>query len=368
MAEDDRRTSSGGLPPPPPGSWGDDGASETPPSYRSGPATGGDPGGPGHRTPGYRGPGNHGPGYRAPGYRAMTLADVLDGMFSLIKDHWRTFLLAVGGVLVPLSLLSNIVLAAIAPELIVPDFEAILDPEAAAAGQMPFDPQVFIALGVVSLLSFLITTPFTWAVCTRVAGDAVAGGHPGAGEAVRGGLRRYPAVLGIFLVMTVFFVLLMAVVGLATALAVMAVGDVGALVLIPLLLGFVVVSVWLYIRWALAIPVAVIERVGPLRSLRRSWTLTRTRFWWLLGTLLLVQIVAVLVGGIASAPFQALSLGLQSATFAAAVVVSLGSVVSGLIATPLQVNALTLLYSDRRVRAEGADLVDDGWRSAAPRR
>jgi hypothetical protein len=287
----------------------------------------------------------------------MTVADVLDGMFRLIKDHWRTFLLAVGGVLVPLSLMSNILLAAIAPDLIVPDFQAMFDPEQLASGEALFGADVFLALGAVSALGFFITTPVTWAVCTRVAGEAIADRAVQPGDAVRQGIRRYPSVLAIFLLQGLVLVLLIGIVALTTFLVIGAVGNVGALVALPLLLALVVVFAWLYTRWSLAVPVAVIERVGPLRSLRRSWRLTGRRFWWLFGTLLLVQIIATVVGSIAATPFQLVSLGVQSATFLAAIIVSLGAVVSGLITTPVTVNALALLYTDRRVRAEGADLL-----------
>lgn len=356
MASDRDEHGGGSLPPPPGGSNG--------------------PGTPGWgRGANWGDPQSTEPDYGSPkrdpygNVRAMTVADVLDGMFRLIKDHWRTFLLAVGGVLVPLSLLSNILLAAIAPDLIVPDFQAMFDPEQIASGEALFGAEVFVALGAVSALGFFITTPVTWAVCTRVAGEAIAGRAVSPGDSVRQGLRRYPSVLAIFLLQALAFVLLIAVVAMVTFLAVQVVGDLGALILLPLLLGLVVVVAWLYTRWSLAVPVAVIENAKPVRSLRRSWRLTSRRFWWLFGTLLLVQIIATVVGSIASTPFQLGSLAAQSAAFLAAIIVSLGAVVSGLITTPVTVNALALLYTDRRVRAEGADLLaghEGEWRSSGP--
>lgn len=369
----DQERDGGGLPPPPghrpspPGREAEPTRRVTPPppavpppawrdgrTQRDGPAW--RDGGSGEDTWGAPGYGRR-PDDPSGRYRAMTLADVLDGMFRLIKDHWRTFLLAVGAVLVPLSLLTNIVLAALAPELIVPDFAALFDPEAMAAGEPPFGTGVLVALAAVSALSFLLVTPISWSVCAVVAEEAVAGRDVDAGGAVGKGLRRFPAVLGVFLLQALAVIALVAIVAAGTFVAVQAVGNVGALVVLPLLLVWLVAAVWLYVRWSLAVPVAVIEQAGPVQSLRRSWRLTGRRFWWLLGTLLLVTIVATVVGSIAATPFQMLSLASGSATFVAAVLVSLGSVVSGLITTPVTVNALTLLYTDRRVRQEGADLL-----------
>ena len=297
--------------------------------------------------------------------RPMTLADVLDGMFRLIKDHWRTFLLAVGGVLVPLSLASNVVLAGVAPELIVPDIEALLDPQQIEAGGPLPGVEFIVAVVAVAAIALFFTTPISWAVCTQVAGAAIDGRSIAPGTAVKQGLRRWPALLGVFVVQGLAYLALAAVIGVVTLAFVQAVGEIGALILLPLLLAWFVLCVWLYTRWALAVPVTVLERAGPLRSLGRSWRLTAGRFWWLLGTLILVQIIAGIVGAIAGTPFQLVSLTPGIGTFFAALVVSLGSVVTGLITTPVTVNALALLYTDRRVRAEGADLIPGGYGIAA---
>ena len=46
----------------------------------------------------------------------------------------------------------------------------------------------------------------------------------------------------------------------------------------------VVPGMWLYTRWSLSIPVICKEDMGPVASLKRSSTLVRGRFWFVLGT------------------------------------------------------------------------------------
>lgn len=340
------------APPPPLGGWGDDA-----PAGRDRPD--------GVRAPQGRRPpmGSGRPvGPRPPeGLRPMTLADVLDGTFRLIKDHWRAYLLAVGGVLVPLSLLSNILIAAVAPEFIAPDVATLFDPEQLEAGEPLFDSELVIAGLVAGAVGFLFTTPISWSVATTVAGAGVRGETAEPGPAIRTGLRRWPSVLAVIVLQALAYLAAAVVVGLLTASAVATVGGAGGLVVLPLLLLWIVFVAWLYTRWALSVPVAVLEQAGPLRALRRSWSLTNTRFWWLLGTLVLTLVMATIVGSIASTPLQLVALAPGLSTFLAALVVSLGSVVSGLVSTPVTVNALTLLYTDRRVRREGVDLVPGGF-------
>lgn len=290
--------------------------------------------------------------------RPLTLADVLDGIFRLLKDHWRAFLLAVGGVLVPLTLASSLILAAVAPNLLTPDFQALFDPEQLDAAGPLFDSGEVVGLLVSMALALFVTFPLTYAVCAKVAGDAVTTTSSDPAEAVRHGLRRWPAVLGLIVLQVVALLLALVAIGILIALTVATIGGVvGAIVAIPLIFGLITVGAWLLTRWSLAIPVAVIENSGAVTALRRSWGLTRTRFWWLFGTLLLVQIIGVIVSGIAQVPFQ-LAIFVPGSAFLRTLIVSFGSVIGGLLSTPITVNALVLLYSDRRVRVEGVDLLE----------
>jgi len=52
----------------------------------------------------------------------------------------------------------------------------------------------------------------------------------------------------------------------------------------------VVPGVWLYTRWSLSVPVICKEDMGAVASLKRSSTLVRGRFWFVLGTATLAYV------------------------------------------------------------------------------
>ncbi|WP_415840795.1 glycerophosphoryl diester phosphodiesterase membrane domain-containing protein, partial [Nocardiopsis rhodophaea] len=122
-------------------------------------------------------------------------------------------------------------------------------------------------------------------------------------------------------------------------------------------------AVWVWVRTSLAMPVAVLERLGPGQSLARSWRLTRGSWWRVFGILLLSALVAALVSGILSTPFSLVGMvAAITAPGAAWVYVVggttsfVGTVIAGALTVPFVVGVTTLLYVDLRMRREGLDL------------
>jgi len=117
--------------------------------------------------------------------------------------------------------------------------------------------------------------------------------RPGAsvGEGLTVGLRRFFFLfLSGLLVALAMAAALLPIILLAASVAG---GDpgAGAVRLVPLI--FLVVTIALFVRLLLTTPVAAAEPVGPVAILTRSWTLTRGRFWKLLGFVILFGIAAV---------------------------------------------------------------------------
>jgi hypothetical protein len=124
----------------------------------------------------------------------------------------------------------------------------------------------------------------------------------------------------------------------------------------------------LWAAWALTTPALVLEGIGPFAALRRSWRLawpSLARVWW-------VRTLSVLIGFLMSfliaVPFEAAGLLVAFATGAdddsrpviTALVLALsvlGAIAAGMITAPFLAGVLALLYIDRRMRAEGLDLV-----------
>jgi hypothetical protein len=109
--------------------------------------------------------------------------------------------------------------------------------------------------------------------------------------------------------------------------------------------------------------VVVLERAGPAAALRRSWQLARTRFWRILGILLLTALIYFVISEIIALPFiggelaVAGGLGGFHVSDLSVALAGLGGIVAGTIARPFLAGATAMLYCDTRMRGEGVDLV-----------
>lgn len=103
----------------------------------------------------------------------------------------------------------------------------------------------------------------------------------------------------------------------------------------------------------LAVPVVVVEHVGPWTAVRRSYELVRPQLLRIVGIVVLTALLLGIVGAV---------LGVLNFVFAifggAAGVVGaiLVTTVSLVITVPLEANIALLLYVDARVRVEGLDV------------
>jgi hypothetical protein len=140
-----------------------------------------------------------------------------------------------------------------------------------------------------------------------------------------------------------------------------------AISLLPFLglLLFIVPGVILWTAWSLTVPALVLERLGPIRALRRSWRLAWPDFWRVFGLRGLSVLLGSLMQYLVVIPFAviagllAVALGAGESDqlpFIAWALIALGSITGGMISQPFLAGVLTLLYVDRRMRAEGLDI------------
>ena len=156
------------------------------------------------------------------------------------------------------------------------------------------------------------------------------------------------------------------------------------IVLIIEILFFIVLIVWFFIPcigWFTGlgmlifasivifpmVPITVVvENQRAFAAIRRAWDLARRRFWWVLGYVLLLSVLAyiIMVG-----PSALLSIGtlymqetvLSGFDAATRIVIqtSISQVISmfmQMLYLPIQITAITVMYFDLRVRTEGFDL------------
>jgi hypothetical protein len=255
--------------------------------------------------------------------RPMTVPDLLDGAFAILKLRPRDVLTLAVLFVVPIEVISTILLRDVLDEGALSAFgdssSVAVDDSGAFSG---LDATlVSVAISAVSLA--LIAGALSHLVARWYDGEDVT---PAAAAAVA--LRRSPALLVALVV-----VHLLEVVGL------LGIG-IGAYVVMSLMH---VVS-----------PVVVVERLGPFRAVGRSMRLTTSRF----GTSLVVPGLVGVIGALVGFGFQLIP------ELVAAVVPGewdwlvrgVGQTLSQLVVVPFTAGVAVLYHLDLRIRAEGLDI------------
>jgi hypothetical protein len=159
-----------------------------------------------------------------------------------------------------------------------------------------------------------------------------------------------------------------ALVGLAVAVTVLQ-----TLALLPLL----VLGVWLWGLWAVAVPALVVERCTIRGALGRSRRLVAGLWWRVWGIRALGFLLAGLLSLVVSLPFLVLASVVtgtgvlpdagSGTPVVHLLIVSLGSVLAATLTAPIRAGIDALLYVDLRMRREGLDIVlQQAPRAAAP--
>ncbi len=276
--------------------------------------------------------------------RPMDVGDILDGTFGAIRRNPRT---VIG--LSALLVATQQVLA-VAAEIASGDIPTVF-----VAFSRSASLQVVGGIGAIVglVLSTLASALLTGMVVVVVSEDMF-GRRVGAGDVWRRVRPRLGALVTASLIagLSPFAGLLFVVVPGA-----------GALLAVILL---IVPGALLWGAWALTTPALVLERLGPIRALRRSWRLAFPAFWRVWGIRSLSVLLGLVMQSLLLLPFAALGALLANVAGSSAgdplplmalICVVTGSILGGTIAEPFLAGVLALLYVDRRMRAEGLDLV-----------
>jgi hypothetical protein len=255
-----------------------------------------------------------------PALRPLAIGEVLDVAIKITFRHARTLALVVLIVVAPAQILS----AAVS----VSQPETFLDVEGSS---VPSDQDVattigaFAAIIVLALLSSTLAT----GACFKAIVDAYLGSTPSWRSSLAFAARRLHSLIWLSILAYVL----------------------GAFAL----LGLIVLGVWLFVSWTVAVPAMLTEDVRGLKALRRSFRLVRGMWWrtfaiFLLGFILAGVLSSIIQGIVASLSFAA------DSTAAEFVLTSIGGILGALISTPFSAAFITVLYVDLRVRKEGFDL------------
>lgn len=129
---------------------------------------------------------------------------------------------------------------------------------------------------------------------------------------------------------------------------------VGYLLLIVLMLA---PTVFFMARWLAAAPSLLIEELGPLQALRRSWELTRERLWRGVIYVVLLAIFSALVISLPLALTQQVALVLLPSQMSTILILStVAGYLLNLFYQPFYATGVVMFYYDLRVRAEAYDV------------
>lgn len=256
----------------------------------------------------------------------MTVTEILDGSFTVVRTKPRTVLIIAATILVPVQMFSAYAsrsgLADIGAAFTRPGMNALAESSGSTMTNVDF------LMSILAMLLASLAVFFLGGALTHLVTQWYLGADPSAGEALSATFKRTWAILA------AWSLLLIAKVGAA----------------IPCYLGLVFVVP----LFSLTAPVMIAEGAGPIAAAKRSWQLISRRLWRNIGVVALVtlveyvlqQILILLPTAIAVAlpsPFNWISLGVAN------------SFVS-FVTTSALVSASVLLYMDMRIRTEGLDL------------
>ena len=260
--------------------------------------------------------------------RPLEIGDLLDETFRMYRRH---FVLFAG-----LSVLLSIPTAALSGFSYFALFNGLL--QQTSPGQFTSSGQplnlglleaALVTYGIGGLIN-LALVPFIYGAVTYAACESTLGRRVTASAVLTGVLHRYFALLGYWVLIGLMLIVFC---------------------LIPL-------WIWIWVGWAVVMPVMFVENVGLGAAMGRSWRLVEGR-WWRTFLIIFLLFVVREVVRIALGAFLALAQALLQLLFPSVVILWLTAsttvIIDSLVNPVIQI-AIVLIYFDLRVRKEGLDL------------
>jgi len=260
-----------------------------------------------------------------PRLRPLSTGEILDVSIKICVAQWRTLLKAVLIVVVPVQIISTILTA----DYTVSSFDFGADSSQTPQEALDELNQYIGGLAMSGLLQ-LCAVGLATAACFRAIAQAYLGESADWRESLRFATRHIPSLL----LLTLLYVL---GVGLGTVL-------------------FLAPGVWLYVAWAFALPILLVEGLRGRKALGRSFELVKGRWWKTFGTLIVGFILAAIISTLMQGVFLIGMVFGEDNDAVVLVLSAIAGIVGLAVSTPFQAALLTVLYFDLRVRKEGFDL------------
>lgn len=307
--------------------------------------------------------------------RPLSVTEILSGAFNALRANpAATFLpsVAVMSVLALVTGAASYLTSRSFLSTSLTQAEASTDPDAVlhALGSLVGTSS---ALTLTSMLATTIGTAVITGLIIVTVSRSVLGRVITPSEAWDRTRRRVPALIGQSLLLAALNTLIVvAVAGVCIAVIVALIASagsdgpglarvalIGLLALITIVLGGLAALV-LWVRLSVAPAALVLENIGVVAAIRRSWQLTRGGFWHVLGALLLAALITATASGILSGAIGVVATLLTEISGAEmaltqAAVTGISSLLTA-ITLPFYASVFALTYIDLRMRREGLDL------------
>jgi hypothetical protein len=290
--------------------------------------------------------------------RPLTLGELLDRSFSLYRRHFWLF---VGIMALPslLALAFGVVVAIFNPQPADPESLSGEPRPAAVLGAIVWFAGAMIGMGVVYFITYAVALGATTVAVSEIYMDRPATIRS-AYSLLAGKVGRLALLL---LLISIRLFAVLAGASLASAiLATIAAGLspilAGLTAVVGIFLAFVLTG-WFALRYAVAVPAAVLEDETSSDAIRRSIDLTRGSRGRVFVLLLFTMIVTYAVLLVFQGPFVAMGMvsGPEApAFFWTNLLGTISGSIGGALTAPLMIVAFAVLYYDLRVRKEGLDL------------
>lgn len=117
------------------------------------------------------------------------------------------------------------------------------------------------------------------------------------------------------------------------------------------------VAVYFYSRLALAVPACIVEGLTVGSAFQRSWFLSKNSVWRIILAFILTWVIGVMLALVLGLPGQLYPVVMHNKGAILGIILQqVGGFIAGVLANPISVTAIALIYYDQRVRKEAFDL------------
>jgi hypothetical protein len=316
----------------------------------------------------------------------LSTGDLMDRVFLFLRARFAVLMLTAGVILVPIGALSALLTGnfmtgywellqfSVTPGSVSESELVDLFSNAATAfaGLLLFGFLTMLGANIITLATVYHVERFLQSEASTL------------GAGLRAALRRFWPMLGMQIVQALVIglatLVILLVIGIILFLVIVVFGllsagtfdaDMGALgiflaimVVIAVVVGYVAFIILAFAptayfsaRWVAAAPAIMLERLGPVAALRRSWGLTQGNIWRCIGFVLLLTLFSSLVIGLPLAVAQQIAVILvPSQITLIAMISTIGGYLASILYRPIYATGVAMLYYDLRVRREAYDV------------